>query len=187
MDAVVPLRLAAESQRAAAHRDIAAAIAGPEPTDIILRLGAWTTEADRFLVDPDRRLADAAPELLGRLAARVRKRHKHLREDEPDDLHRLRKAMKTLRYGTEDLAALGRRKAAARYLRRVKSVLSSLGAINDAAVTACRIAELAPEPGTPLGTAADAVLAWNAKRRRQALRAFAAGWRKFADAEPCWA
>jgi CHAD domain-containing protein len=127
------------------------------------------------------------PELLDRLAARVRKRHKHLREDEPEDLHRLRKAMKTLRYGTEDLAALGYRKAAVRYLRRIKTVLGSLGAINDAAVTVCRIAELGPEAGTPLGTAADAVLIWNAKRRRKALRAFATDWRKFADAEPFWA
>ncbi|MDB5800941.1 MAG: inorganic triphosphatase [Rhodocyclales bacterium] len=81
-------------------------------------------------------------ELLGFSRDSLRKLHKHATtrlkraqtSDTQEDLHRVRIALKRLRYTLEFFASLFDEKAGKRYLRQVSRVLKELGALNDIAV-----------------------------------------------------
>jgi len=65
-----------------------------------------------------RRLARTAERVLDRQVKRVRKRAKVAKSREEGDLHRLRIALKKLRYSAEFFAPLYSRKKVARYLQK---------------------------------------------------------------------
>jgi CHAD domain-containing protein len=73
-----------------------------------------------------------------------------------------------------------------RYVGRIKKVLQDLGSINDAAVTEERVRDLAPAGTADLAAPAEALLAWNEKRRRGSVRDLHRRWRKFRHADPFW-
>ena len=72
-----------------------------------------------------RRLAKLAPELLDRLAGKVAKRGKRIGRRSDEELHALRKSLKKLRYGVDDLAGLYGRKRVKAYLKGARSCRSS--------------------------------------------------------------
>ena len=78
------------------------------------RHGSKTGRANPALLGDKRmrrRLAKLAPELLDRLAGKVAKRGKRIGRRSDEELHALRKSLKKLRYGVDDLAGLYGRKA----------------------------------------------------------------------------
>ena len=177
----------AETRRRAAQARIEDLMRGPKPTELILGMGAWAAEPGWLRgADPEARLIDRLPDLMHRLARKVRKRAKHVPTGSLEDLHDLRKALKKLRYAAEDVGTLFADKAVHRYLGKIKSVLGLLGEINDAAVTVRRVDEVAPQDRPGLASAAATVLAWNEARRVAAMDALKSKLRKFRAVEPFW-
>ena len=131
-------------------------------------------------------LRDLLPELLTRLEKRVRKRARHLDGHAAHDLHDLRKALKKLRYGVEDVEPLFKHKRVSHYLKSIKDILAVLGDINDAAVTVERTGEVAPADRPELAPSAASLLRWNDDRRRKALRKLDGKLHKFFGARPFW-
>ena len=187
-DGLAPLRAAAESRRAEAHAAVKAAVEGPLPTDLLLGLTIWTADG-AWLGKPNAAghgFRELLPDLLDRLERKALKRGRHIKALGTEELHGLRKSLKKLRYACEDVASLYGRGDVHRHVGAIKKVLQDLGHINDAAVTAERVAELAGAGGPDLAGPGDALLAWNAKRRRGSERDLRRRWRKFRHADPFW-
>ncbi len=187
-DALGALREAARDRDRDAHAAVAAAVAGPLPTDLLLGLSLWTADGGwmREGTDGADRLADLLPDLLDRLEHRALKRGRHLKSLDAEALHGLRKSLKKLRYASEDVASLFAHRPVDRYLGSVKRVLGNLGRINDAAVAAERVEELRTAGRADLAGAAEALLAWNEGRRAGSHRDLRRRWRKLRHADPFW-
>ena len=184
IDLLVPF---AQARRAAAHAAVSEAMRGASPTRLLLGMAAWTSEPGWFAgQDSGQPLRALLPRMLGRLERRVNRRAKHLEGAESEPLHDLRKSMKKLRYSAEDVDSLYAGRSVERYVRALKGALSSLGEINDAAVTITRIDEIAPADRPELAPAAAALLAWNDGRRGKALHKLKAKLHKFKTAESFW-
>ena len=189
-DALATLRTHAAERGSDARAAVAGVVAGPLPTELLLGLSLWTA-GRLWLRDPDDAMADAPlagrlPDLLDRLDDRVQTRGRRLRSRDGEELHDLRKALKTLRYASEDVSSLFRKKAVRAYVGQIKKVLADLGRINDSVVTETCLAELAASGDPEVLAECDALGAWNAKRRDRAKRELHRHWRKFRHADPFW-
>ena len=137
--ALEPVRELLEQQRAAAHRELSAALAleGRE---------AWLARC-RELLDTRRAPDGTRPELARRrigkvIARRVRRAHDRLvrdgrsvQDDTPlDHLHELRKDAKRLRYLVDAFGSLVPVADRRRYVRRLEALQDHLGALQDAQV-----------------------------------------------------
>ena len=78
-------------------------------------------------------------------AARARRRGKKARDGDEAHLHGLRIALKKLRYTAEFLAPLYPRRKVKRYVRELRGLQETLGAINDIAHVRATIAKLLRE------------------------------------------
>ncbi len=181
------LRGPAEALSAEAHARVGDAVESPRLTGLILGLGAWTADAGWLHeAEPDALLRDLLPQLLTRLEKRVRKRARHLDGHAAHALHDLRKALKKLRYGVEDVEPLFKHKRVGHYLKSIKDILAVLGDINDAAVTVERAFEVAPPERPEFAPAVAALLRWNDDRRGKAIRKLDRKLHKFLGATPFW-
>jgi triphosphatase len=187
-DAVEVLKAPAEAKRSAAHAAVKTAAEGPLPTDLLLGLSIWTSDAGwlQDLADADEPFHDLLPGLLDRLERKVLKRGRNLKALDTESLHELRKSMKKLRYACEDVSSLFHRGPAKRHIGTIKKVLQDLGRINDAAVTAERLGDLSDAARPEIAQASAALLAWVEKRRRGSERDLRRRWRKFRHADPFW-
>src|SRR6202012_4089098 len=134
----------AEKRRSAAYRKVRFALSDSRCATFLLSLGAWI-EARAWR-------SDVAPENLGELAepaiafaqrtlsaqyAKVRKRGRHLKSMGAGEGHRLRLAVKKLRYRTDFLLPLcGQGKSVKRFRDRLSELQEELGSYNDMATTA---------------------------------------------------
>jgi CHAD domain-containing protein len=159
------MREAAGARRPAVDATWVHEMEAPTFTALVLGLAAWTESAPQpgdALGDKglQKQLSDIAPELLDRMADKVDKRGRGISADSsPDEPHPLRKSLKKLRYSVEFLSSCYSRKEVKRFLRPMKDLLKTLGAVNDAATT-IRLAEELAEQRTEL-TLAVAALAKN--------------------------
>ena len=189
-DSLGPLRPRAAQRSDSAHAAVADVLAGPLPTALLLGLSLWTAGRgwlrDCDDVAADAPLIDRLPHLLDRLERRVQARGRRVRSRDGEELHDLRKAMKKLRYASEDVSSLFRGKAVGAYVGRIKKVLADLGRINDAAVTDTRLSELAIPDDPAVTRAAEALRDWNAKSSDRARHDLHHHWRKFRHTDPFW-
>jgi CHAD domain-containing protein len=104
----------------------------------------------------------------------------------PEARHRLRIAVKKLRYATDFLAPiLGESKALKRYLARVATLQDQLGRYNDMATTERLVAGFASHPAGR-SQAAGAVIGWQAQGLATAEPQLRDAWRRFRDCDPPW-
>jgi len=183
------LRPAAEAYRAAANGPVQEALHGAGLTALALGLAAWCEEGVAHPAHLGRkrmgkRLRAVAPDRLDRMARKVARRAR--RADTPEGLHGLRKSLKKLRYSTEFVAGLYRKKAVKRYRKRCAALQELLGTINDARVTPRLADEMLGARGTELAPAVAALAAWSADQERKALGGLADASKKFRRAEPFW-
>jgi triphosphatase len=89
--------------------------------------------ASQLPLTRDHRLPRTARRMLDRQIARVKKRGKVALSQEEGDLHRLRIALKKLRYTAEFFAPLYPRRDVARYLKKLRGLQNHLGELNDVA------------------------------------------------------
>jgi CHAD domain-containing protein len=148
------------SERARAHAELSRALRGPQVTAL---LDEWSTYLASPSLDPDDAARKAA-DPLGPLAAdRVRTAQKALLDDgraiaddaPADELHRLRKDAKQLRYLVECFGGLAPPELVRSCTKRLKAIQDNLGAFQDGHVQAELVAEMAPvlaEQGAPTHT-----------------------------------
>lgn len=158
---------AAKAKRDAAFARSAEIVAGSEFAALALSLAAWAEESgrrprlvgDESLDQPIERLA---PDLIGGLIRKARKRARRAEDGDAVALHGFRKALKKLRYGLEFLD--GVHQAPAKLRKEIKKLLNRLGDLNDV-VSAAPLAQSLASERVELAPAAAAF----ASRREAAL------------------
>ena len=136
---------------------------------------------------------EAANRMMDEHLMRVLKRGRRMKSLESRDTHRLRIALKKLRYAAEFYGPLYKKKAMKRYLGRLRKLQDMLGALNDVAQVCAVISRLiaeesaAPHVQADLFFAAGLVNGWHrarvARLNHKALRR----WDKFKRMQPFWA
>jgi CHAD domain-containing protein len=129
---------AVERRRHVVFDDAKQAILSERYTESTLRLLRWfevrgwreqpVSENAALLLAP---IANIAPEVIDRCYRRVRKRSKRFAEQTPTRRHRLRIALKKLRYVIEFLQCIFDKIKVKTFVRRLKSLQDDLGHAND--------------------------------------------------------
>ncbi len=185
---------AAERRRRGANRAACRAVESVRYRRFILSLGAWLA-ADGWARGAD----DAAPrgraKSVGRFASatlerrhsRARKRGRKLAAQGPAERHRLRIAIKKLRYAGDFFSGLYAKEPARRMLRRLSSLQDILGAMNDAAQAERMTAECGARLRGGAGAAAGrALAAWNRSRVPALQRKLKRAWLAFRAQKRFW-
>lgn len=163
------LAVAAERRRQNAHAAAAAAISSTRYTETLLALlrwldgDDWHSEGAAPLRQP---IETVAPVLLDRGMAKARKRARNFSSQSAKKRHKLRIALKKLRYAAELFAGLCDPPAAKQFIQRLKRLQDDLGDVNDVRV-ARDIVEGLSAPGrrsTGVAHAGHRVIAWHKHR-----------------------
>jgi triphosphatase len=181
------LRVRAEAARDAAWAAATACVASAEFEHFAGDMAALATS--QLPLTRQRRLPRTAGRMLDRQVARVKTRGRTARGREEGDLHRLRIALKKLRYTAEFFAPLYPRKRVKRYLKHLRDLQAHLGDLNDVANVRAVVADLlrgrSDNPDS-LCFAAGSVMGWHAARTPRAIKQALKRYRKFRKVEPFW-
>jgi triphosphatase len=139
----------------------------------------------------ERKLAKTARRMLDHQMKRVTRRGKTARSSEEGDLHRLRIALKKLRYTAEFFAPLYPQKRVKRYLKSLRGLQNHLGDLNDIAnvrgVVNALMRETGKKGAEPAACfAAGAVTGWYGARTPRVIRQAVKRYRKFRRVAPFW-
>jgi CHAD domain-containing protein len=185
----VQLRVRAEQARDAAWGAVAASISSSDFelfTDDVAALASSQLPLTR-----NRRLPRTARRMLDRQVNRVKKRGKVAASGEEGDLHRLRIALKKLRYTAEFFAPLYPRKDVARYLKKLRGLQNHLGDLNDAANVRAVVSGLLREKNRKDDDgmsryAAGAMVGWYGAQVPGAIKQALKRYRKFKRVRAFW-
>lgn len=134
---------------------------------------------------------ELAREALTKRAEDARKKAKHLSSLNTAERHRLRIALKKLRYAAEFFAPLFPAKEVSQYLKKLADAQDVFGALNDAATATSILDKLlisAPlEEGKNLCEGTAFVEGWHLARIAPAWSDAKARWKRLAKSEPFWA
>jgi CHAD domain-containing protein len=163
------LAQATERRRRAAHAGVIKAISSTHYTVALLELlrwldgGDWHLAAAESLHDP---IETLAPTLLDRCRAQAEKRAKDFSKQSAKKRHRLRIALKKLRYTTELFAPLYGAGEAKHFIQRLKKLQDDLGDANDVRVARDIVESLSPHGrrSTGVAHAGRRLLAWHKHR-----------------------
>jgi triphosphatase len=185
---------AGERLRERARRRARRAVASRRYERLLLGLGAWLSgESWASLMPLDRARALRQPvtgyavAALERRSRKVRARGRGLSHLKTAELHRLRIAVKKLRYAATFFAPLFPERGTRASMRNLEALQDALGGIND-----CRTAErFAREAGASArgeqGQQARELLAnWIEAARSDHLRALRSAWKAFRTGGPIW-
>lgn len=164
-------------------------------TAIWLANGAWSRNDDPLTrARRDRPAANFAADLLARRTRKILKKVKRVMALTPRKRHKLRIAIKKLRYGTDFFANLfGAKKHKSRkaFVKVLKSLQGSLGTLNDIAAHR-RLAKTIVDPQQPLERKAESAFAMGVvtgverDQVETCLAAARTAGRKLANATPFW-
>jgi len=183
----VQLRARAEEARATAWAAVTASVAGADFelfVDDVAALAASQLPLTRI-----RRLPKTASRILDRQARRVRKRGTAARSKDEGDLHRLRIALKKLRYTAEFFAPLYPKRDVKRYLKKLRALQNQLGALNDAANVRGTVSALLQGDGkkdAAMGFAAGSMVGWHGAMAPRVARQVLKRYRSFRKLSPFW-
>jgi CHAD domain-containing protein len=188
-DGLPQLRIRAEAARDTAWIAAQACIASADFemfTDDVAALAGSQLPLTR-----DHKLTRTARRILDRQAARVKKRAKLAKSQEEGDLHRLRIALKKLRYAAEFFAPLYPRRDVSRYLKQVRGLQNHLGDLNDVANVRSVVGGLLREKNKKdddgvLRYAAGAMVGWYGAQVPHAIKQALKRYKKFKKVEPFW-
>lgn len=188
-DGLVALRARAEVARDQAWSAASACIAGADFemfTDDVAALASSQLPLTR-----DQRLPRAARRMLDRQVARVKKRGKAARGKDEGDMHRLRIALKKLRYTAEFFAPIYRKREVKAYLKKLRALQNHLGDLNDAAnvrgvVTALLRDKSKKDEDANMRYAAGAMVGWYGAQTPGAITSALERYRKFRRVSPFW-
>ena len=140
----------------------------------------------------DTRLDHVARRLLRRQQQRAVKRGRKAKSGEEGDLHRLRIALKKLRYTAEFLAPLYPKKKVRRYVGKLRGLQEHLGALNDIAHVRTTMHMLMRDSDGKRAQpaeryAAGVVAGWYRSRRPEIAKKALRRWKRFRKVKPFWA
>ena len=188
-DGLIPLRARAEVARDKAW---AMAVTCVSSVDFdVLGDDVAALAASQLPLSRIRRLPRTAERMLDRQVRRVKKRGRVARSEEEGDLHRLRIALKKLRYTAEFFAPLYPKKDVTRYLRKLRGLQNHLGDLNDAANVRSVVGSLMREKGRKdddgmMRYAAGAMVGWHGAQVPGAIKHALKRYKKFKKVEPFW-
>jgi len=189
-EAFANLHARMEEMRDRAWKQAADCVAGPDFALLMEDIAALAHS--RLPMAPDKRLGRVAKRLLDREETRARKRGRKAETGEEADLHRLRIALKKLRYMAEFVAPLYPKKKVRRYVRELRGLQELLGAINDTAHVRTIMARVLREtdgkrvsPGERY--AVGLVAGWYRAQRPHIVKRALKRWKKFRAVKPFWA
>jgi len=188
-DGLVPLRARAELAR---DKTWAMAITCISSVDFDLFVDDVAALASSQLpLTRIRRLPRTAQRMLDRQVRRVRKRARIAKSREEGDVHRLRIALKKLRYTAEFFAPLYPKKDVARYLKKLRGLQNHLGDLNDAANVRSVLGSLMREKGKKEDDgaaryAAGAMAGWYGAQIPGAIKHALKRYKKFKNVRPFW-
>jgi triphosphatase len=190
--ALEPLMAQAERQRRAAYRKAARAIRSTRYTGLMLRLLRWFESCGWREGDGATGLAQPIDAIAARVLKNrrrvARKRSKGFAGQSAEQRHRLRIALKKLRYGAELLASLYQENAVDRFVKRVKRLQDDLGWANDVRVGHDILAELAPSAigSGAIAEAGQRVLDWHEHRLAHSEPKLRKHLHRLFETEPFW-
>lgn len=196
--AVQAFRDAAERRRRDAYGEVREALLSPRYADLVLGLAAWGARRGwREGADVDLRLRQHEPAaafaagVLERRRRKVLKRGRRFERLLPAERHRVRIALKKLRYGIDFFGDLFPRKRVRRFGKAAARMQDRLGHLNDVAVARRLVGEIVD--GLPPGAEAAAValgggqlVGWCAEQVTRLEAETVETWREFAALEPFW-
>ncbi len=182
-----------EKHRSAAYRTVRSVLASRRCASFVIGLGTWIEARGwRSEIPPDdlSQLAEPAINFAQRIMsvqhAKVLKRGRRLKSLAPEERHRLRLAVKKLRYVADFLLPLyGSGKSVRRFNDRLADLQEELGSYNDMATTASLLAGLGAE-SPDSGNAAAAITGWQAHAMAGVEPRLRRAWRDFAKAKTPW-
>lgn len=178
-----------EPLRRAAHTRAAAALAGPRASRFMLQLGLHARRKGwggaNELAEPATEFADRT---LSKLHRKARKRGRGFAKLDAAGRHKVRIALKRLRYAGEPfLPMLGGSESRDAYQAALSALQDDLGKANDVAQMKELLAQIAPEAMSPgCNRAVGAVLAHQMIEAARGDEALAHAWRKFKRRRPPW-
>jgi CHAD domain-containing protein len=116
--------------------------------------------------------------------ARARKRGKRIGASYDQRTHKLRIALKKLRYAAEFFAPLYPHRKAARYIKALKTLLDHFGEANDVHGIEGTLARLGNAP--EFRFAAGVVAGWHGAREKRLTKKALKSWREFRKLKPFW-
>ena len=159
----------------------------------MMRLARWfeargwrdqpVSEELALLVAP---LGAVASDLLSRLHRNALRRARRFAHLAPPERHKLRIALKKLRYATEFLQSIYDRRAAVRFVRQVKPVQDDLGYANDVRSAHALVADLGDGEDCTLERAGGIVLGWHNRGLMEAEATTRGHVRRFRRSKPFW-
>lgn len=180
--------------RRAASRKARRAVASRRYQRLMLRLGGWLASEEWFK-QADGPTRAALPEPVTAFAAvvleahymQVRKRGRRLNRRSAAELHRLRIAVKKLRYAGDFFTALFDAKRVRDMLSHLARLQAILGSMNDAAAVETLVrATIGIRSEQPLAEARGIVLGWSHGRALALRRELRPAWKAFRAAEKFW-
>ncbi|HEX3808059.1 MAG TPA: CHAD domain-containing protein [Rhizomicrobium sp.] len=137
--------------------------------------------------------ADLATRMLDHRLKHARKRAKHLNELSDEQRHRLRIALKKLRYTSEFFAPLYEANGAHTFQKNLSRMQDTLGCLNDVAVARKTLHSIVEGPAheaqavrPELAFAAGAVYGFHLDRAEHTWKKVKNRWKTFAKTEPYW-
>jgi len=188
-DGLEQLRARAESARDTAWEGVVICISSPDFemfTDDVAALASSQLPLTR-----NRQLPRTARRILDRQVRRVKKRAHVAKSKEEGDVHRLRIALKKLRYTAEFFAPLYSRKKVTRYLKKLRGLQNHLGDLNDAANVRAVVSSLLREKSKKDGEgnmryAAGAMVGWYGAQVPGSVKQALKRYKKFKRVKPYW-
>lgn len=187
--ALARLREAAEVAQAAGYETARAAIESPRYTTFLLRLGLWLESGGwraQTSAWHDRPVADLALHLLAKRQRKVARLGRRFASLDTDGRHRVRIALKKMRYTAGFFSTLYPKKKTKPYLKAMAALQDDLGHLNDIATAQRLMAILRQAGGDRIDYPAGLVVGWHAQRLNFAEPALLQDWDRFADARPFW-
>jgi len=186
---------AAETVRREGYLSLHEAMTAPRYAALLMRLGEALESGSLWSPSPEARLLrgghlrDYAHHLLDERHSKVRKRGRRFVHLASADRHRVRIAVKKLRYATEFFSSLYPRKRAVAYGRAMAGFQEELGHLNDIATAERLLAILGarPEADEPQRIAIGVVTGWYACVAAELEPRLNAGWKSFLGAPVFWA
>jgi len=181
-------RKRAQAARRRASQAARTAVAAPAYMGMLLRLSATLTAGSWR--GHDAHAAAALPQFataaMARQHSRVVKRGRHIEKLAFEDLHRLRIAVKRLRYSAEFFLPLAPKKAR-NYVRALSALQDLLGRFNDNALAWRLLDTLGAQESSPAyQQAVGYVRGWSAAEAERCCNQLPDAWKKFMKTHPWW-
>jgi inorganic triphosphatase YgiF len=197
------LDAAAGAMRERGYEEARAGIRSPRATAFLLTLGDWLESrgwrdgaGSKTIARAEGPMREEADRQLAKRHRQVLKRGKKFDTLPPEGRHRLRIAIKKLRYLGEFCGPMYGRKRAKAFLSALKDLQDSLGHLNDVAVASRLIADARTARGegaigagggeAALRGAGGLVIGWHSRGAVDLEPELRDQWRAFRDAKPFW-